>query len=159
MESVVRAIVIYLGVLLFVRFSGRRTLAELTTFDFILLLIISEATQQGLLGEDFSLTNALVLIASLILIDIVISLITKKWRGVDKWIEGVPMVIVDNGKLLKDRLTLARVDETDILEAARRLRGLENMSQIKYAVLEKSGGITIIPFRESNQPADAPSKS
>ena len=49
----------------------------------------------------------------------------------------------------------ARIDESDILEAARRLRGLENMSQIKYAVLEKSGGITIIPFAENDRPAGA----
>jgi len=146
MEAVIRAFIIYAGVYLFVRLSGRRTLAELTTFDFILLLIISEATQQGMLGMDYSLTNALVVIVSLILLDVLLSEVRQKWNAVDKWFEGVPMVLVDNGKLLKDRLSRARVDENDILEAARRLRGLENMDQIKYAVLEKSGGITIIPF-------------
>lgn len=57
------------------------------------------------------------------------------------------------------RRTLARVDESDILEAARRLRGLENMSQIKYAVLEKSGGITIIPYTEIDRPQNQPTAS
>lgn len=149
MEAVVRALVIYIGVLLFIRLSGRRTLSELTTFDFVLLLIIGETTQQALLGEDFSLTHAIVLIVSLVLIDIVLSLIRQKWSRADKWFEGVPMVLVDNGELLHDRLQRGRVDESDILEAARRLRGLENMGQIKYAVLEKSGDITIIPVPDA----------
>jgi len=109
-----------------------------------------------MLGEDFSLTNAIVVIVTLIFIDVIFSLICERWRTVDKWVEGVPMVIVDNGKLLKDRLAMSRVDETDILEAARRLRGLENMSQIKYAVLEKSGGITIIPYAETDRPPAQP---
>jgi len=151
MEAVVRALVVYAGVFLFIRLSGRRTLSELTTFDFVLLLIVGEATGQALLGEDFSLTHAIVLIVSLVLIDVVLSLVRQKWNRVDKWFEGVPMVLVDNGKLLQDRLQRGRVDESDILEAARRLRGLENMSQIRYAVLEKSGDITIIPFPEAQR--------
>jgi uncharacterized membrane protein YcaP (DUF421 family) len=146
MEPVIRAVTIYVAVMVFIRFSGRRTLAELTVFDFVLLLIISEATQQGMIRDDYSLTNAIVVIVSLILIDIILSLIRQKWNVVDRWFEGVPMVLINDGKLLKDRLDRSRVDENDILEAARRLRGLENMSQIRYAVLEKDGSITIIPF-------------
>jgi uncharacterized membrane protein YcaP (DUF421 family) len=57
----------------------------------------------------------------------------------------VPLVIVENGKLLKDRMEKARVDEADILEKARELQGLERLDQIKYAVVERSGGISIIP--------------
>ena len=121
-------------------------MAELTVFDFVLLLIISEATQQGMIRDDFSMTNAIVVILSLILTDVILSLVRQKWHAADRWFEGVPMVLIDGGKLLKDRLDRARVDEDDILEAARRLQGLENMSQIKYAVLEKDGSISIIPF-------------
>ena len=146
MEPVIRAALIYLAVMIFIRLSGRRTLAELTVFDFVLLLIISEATQQGMIRDDYSLTNAIVVIVSLILIDIILSLVRQRWNAIDRWFEGVPMVLIDDGRLLKDRLDRSRVDENDILEAARRLRGLENMSQIRYAVLEKDGNITIIPF-------------
>lgn len=151
MEPVIRAVVIYLVVLIFIRLSGRRTMAELTVFDFVLLLIISEATQQGMIRDDFSMTNAVVVILSLILADVILSLVRQKWHAVDRWFEGVPMVLIDDGKLLKDRLDRSRVDENDILEAARRLRGLENMSQIKYAVLEKDGNISIIPFALTEQ--------
>jgi len=151
MDVAIRALIIYIAVFLFIRLSGRRTLAELTVFDFVLLLIISEATQEAMVGDDFSITNAIVVIVSLILADIVLSLIRQKWHAVDRWFEGVPMVLVDDGKLLSDRLDRARLDEDDILEAARRLRGLENMRQIKYAVLEKSGDITVIPYTEAQR--------
>ena len=63
----------------------------------------------------------------------------------DRAIEGLPLVIVDNGILLTDRIKRERLDESEILAAARELHGLERMDDIKYAVLERSGGITIIP--------------
>lgn len=67
----------------------------------------------------------------------------------EKLVEGVPLVIVENGKPLKERMHKARVDESHILVAARTLQGLERMDQIKYAVLERSGGISIIPKQRS----------
>ena len=75
MDAVLRAIAVYLVLLLLFRVAGRRTLAEITTFDFVLLLIIGEATQQALLGEDFSVTNAVIVIATLLFIDV-----RRKWK-------------------------------------------------------------------------------
>ena len=66
MESVLRAAIVYVFLLVLFRLAGKRTLSDVTTFDFVLLLIISEATQQALLGEDFSLTNAFLVITTLI---------------------------------------------------------------------------------------------
>ncbi|GMU24429.1 MAG: hypothetical protein AMXMBFR13_45030 [Phycisphaerae bacterium] len=148
MDAVIRGVSIYVFLLLIFRVAGRRTLAEMTSFDFVLLLIISEATQQSLLGDDFSITNGMLLIFTLIGVDIGLSLV-KSWAPrVEKWIDGVPTVLIDNGKLLKDRMAHARVDEEDILTDARRLQGIERLDQIKYAVLERSGGISIIPRKK-----------
>jgi uncharacterized membrane protein YcaP (DUF421 family) len=145
MDAVLRAAAIYLVLLLVFRVSGRRTLAELTTFDFVLLLIIGEATQQALLGEDFSLTKAVLVIVTLLTIELVLSILKERVPLLDKLLDGVPMVVVDHGRPLRDRMRKARIDEADILEAARRLQGIERLDQIKYAVLEVSGGITVIP--------------
>jgi uncharacterized membrane protein YcaP (DUF421 family) len=147
MDSVLRGVIIYFAVWLFVRLSGRRTLAELTTFDFVLLLIIAEATQQGLLGDDFSVTNGMLVVLTLITINIALTLLQRSWPPIGKLFNGVPMVIVEEGRPLRELMERARVEEEDVLEAARRLQGLERMDQIKYAVLEKSGGISIIPRR------------
>ena len=145
MDAILRAIAIYAFLLLLFRISGRRTLSQITTFDFVLLLIIGEATQQALLGDDISVTNALLVIAALIGVDIGLSLVKERFPSLGKAIEGVPMIIVENGHLLRDRMRRARVDENDILESARQLQGLERLDQIKYAVLEVSGTISIIP--------------
>ena len=145
MDSVLRAAAIYAFLLLVFRLAGKRSLAQITTFDFVLLLVIGEATQQALLGDDFSLTNAFVVILTLLGIDIALSLLKQRSPLMDKWLDDIPLVLVDDGKPLRDRMEKARVDESDILSAARELQGLERMDQIKYAVLERSGGISIIP--------------
>ncbi|WP_028239381.1 DUF421 domain-containing protein [Stutzerimonas azotifigens] len=147
MDSVLRAAAVYFAVLLVLRFAGRRTLSEITTFDFVLLLIIGEATQQALLGDDFSVTNAVVVIVSLIAFDIALSLLKRRSTRLAKFIDGEPMIIVEHGRVLQRRLDKARVGEEDILEAARNTQGLERLDQIKFAILEKDGKISIIPER------------
>jgi uncharacterized membrane protein YcaP (DUF421 family) len=144
-DSVLRAAAIYLVLLVLFRVAGRRTLSEMTSFDFVLLLVIGEATQQALLGEDFSLIHAVLVIVTLIMLDVLISWVTQRSRIAGKLVEGVPMVIVADGKPLHDRMRKARIELADVLEAARHTQGLERMDQIKYAVVETSGGITIIP--------------
>lgn len=149
MESVVRVVVMYVFLLLVFRIAGRRTLSQMTTFDFVLLLVISEQTQQAMVANDPSLTNAFLMILTLVGLDIALSLIKQRSPQIEKWLDGMSTIIVENGCPLKDRMEKARIDEYDILTAARHLQGLERMDQIKYAVLERSGGITIIPKDKS----------
>jgi uncharacterized membrane protein YcaP (DUF421 family) len=149
MDSVLRAAAIYLVLLVLFRIAGKRTLSDVTTFDFVLLLIVSEATQQALLGEDFSLINAFLVIITLIGIDIAFSLWVQRWPWLSKWMEGVPLVIVEHGQPLRDRMRRSRVSEDEVLTAARERQGLARMDQIQYAVLERSGGISIIPKQQS----------
>ncbi len=148
MDAVFRAVFIYVFLLVIFRIAGERTLASLTTFDFVLLLIIAEATQQGLIGDDFSVIKAVLLISTLVALDIGLSLLKERWSGLDKALEGVPLVIVEDGRVLEDRMRRARVDVDDVLQAARERQGLESMEQIKYAVLERTGEISIVPRRE-----------
>lgn len=146
MDALARGIAVYLFLLVLFRISGKRSLGNVTTFDFVLLLIIAETTQQALLGNDFSVTNAFLLILTLMGLDIGASVLRRRWRSLDKWIEGLPVVIVDHGRLLEDRMHRERVDRQDVLAAARERQGLERLEQVKYAVLERDGEISIIPF-------------
>ena len=145
MDSVLRAATIYIALMIIMRVAGKRSLAQITTFDFVLLLIIGEATQQALLGQDFSMTNAIIVIVTLVMMDIGLSFIKRRSKTIDKVLDDVPLVIVEDGVALKDRMDKARVDEDDVLSAARHLQGLERLDQIRYAVLERSGGISIVP--------------
>jgi uncharacterized membrane protein YcaP (DUF421 family) len=146
MESLIRGAAVYGLLLVVFRLTGKRSLGQMTTFDFILLLIISESIQNSMVGEGYSLMNGLMLVLTLVGIDIALSLIKLRMPWTEKWLEGVPVVIVEHGRPLHDRMRKSRVDENDVLTAARKLHGLERMDQIKYAVLERSGDISIIPW-------------
>lgn len=145
MDSVLRAVIIYLFLLVLFRATGKRTLAQATPFDLILVLIISEAVQNGMVGKDYSLTNAVLIVTTLLATDIAVSFMARRFKPVDRWIENIPLILLEDGLVITERLAKSRVDEADIMEAARQLRGLERMDQIKYAILERNGDISIIP--------------
>ncbi|VFT47671.1 membrane protein [Pseudomonas aeruginosa] len=115
MDSVLRAAALYLVLLVLFRIAGRRSLTDITTFDLLLLMIIGEATQQALLGDDFSLVNAVLVIVTLIVIDVGLSLLKLRHPKLDTLIEGSPTLIVEYGRPLHARLAEARLREEDIL--------------------------------------------
>lgn len=145
MDAVVRGVAVYFMVWALFRVAGKRTLSEATPFDFVLLLIIAETTQQAMLGEDFSVTNAFLLVTTLVGVDIVLSFLKQRFPRLERVVDGQPVILVQDGRPIDEQMRKARLDRADVLEAARRLQGLERMEQIKYAVLESSGGISIVP--------------
>jgi uncharacterized membrane protein YcaP (DUF421 family) len=147
-ESVLRGVAVYGLLLVIFRVTGKRSLGQITTFDFILLLIISEAIQNGMVGNSYSVTNALVLIVTLVVIDLGLSVVKTRVPVLERWLEGTPLVIVEDGRALQDRLERSGVDVSDVLRAARSTQGLERLDQIKYAVLERNGDISIIPRKD-----------
>ena len=145
MDSVVRGLAIYFVLLLLFRLVGKRALAQITTFDFVLLLIISEATQQALLGEDFSVINAALVIATLIGTDRLFDYVSWRFPLFERLTDSTPVILVDDGRVLDDVLAKEHVSKDQILESARKTQGLERMDQIKWAIQETSGGISIVP--------------
>jgi uncharacterized membrane protein YcaP (DUF421 family) len=119
-------------------------MSETTPFDMILLLIVSETVQEALIDDDHSFTNSIILILTLVMADVGISFL-KRINKIERVIEGTAVIVVEDGKPMKEIMSRVRIDEGDIMESARKSQGLERMEQIKYAVLEKSGTITIIP--------------
>jgi hypothetical protein len=101
MDAVLRATVVYFFLLLVFRIAGRRMLSETTTFDLVLLLIVAEATQQVLLGNDSSVTNAFLVIITLIGMEIALTALKQRSAGIAKWIDGVPSIIIEDGRPLK----------------------------------------------------------
>ena len=145
MDTVLRSAGVYLVLMIIFRISGKRTLSQITTFDFILLLIISEATQQALVGNDLSIINAVVVVASLVVMDITFSRMEGRWPIFGRVVSGLPVVVVENGRLLEERAKHEGVTLSDILAAGRENHGLERLEQFKYAILERHGGISVVP--------------
>ena len=145
MDAILRSATIYLALVFLFRLAGKRTLARVTTFDFVLLLIISEATQQALVGSDLSVTNALLVILTLIGLDQLLSAWKQRSPRIAKLIEGTPLVLVEAGRMHEDRMEREGVDLAEILHAAREQHGLRRLDEVEHAVLEQSGGISIVP--------------
>lgn len=158
MDSVIKATVVFFALWAIFRVSGRRTLGEMTAFDFVLILIIGGSTQRAMTGQDYSLTNALLLVATFVTLDVALSIAELRWPAFRRILNAMPMIVVENGTVLRRRIRSARVTEDNILEAARRLHGLERIDQIKFAILEATGVITIVPAVQAGriEPAAAP---
>lgn len=148
MDSVIRALVVYFFLLILFRISGKRTLAQTTNFELVLLLIISETTQQAMVDSDHSILNGFLLITTLVGTSIILSVLKRKFPILERWFDGLPLVLIKDGKVLQERMKKNRVDKEDILSAARELHGLERLEQIKHAVLERGGQISIIPVEK-----------
>ena len=149
MESIIKAVVVYVGLLVLFRLSGKRTLAEVSPFGLVLLLIISEAVQQALIDSDNSMTNGFLLVTTLVALNVVMSEVKLRWRRAERVLDSTPLLIVENGKPIPEHMRKERVDVDDVLDAAREVHGIESLEEIRYAVLERNGKISIIPASEA----------
>ncbi len=145
MDAVLRALVVYFVLLIIFRIAGNRTLAQMTSFDLILLLIISETIQQALVGSDQSITHAFVLVLTLVGAAVLLSLLKQKSRTLERLLEGAPVIVIEKGQVHQARMDKMRVDAADIMESARQQEGLRRLDEIDYAVVERNGEITVIP--------------
>jgi len=145
MDAVLRAVAIYLVLMLIFRLTGKRTIAQLTPFDFVIILIVGGATQQALLGENFSVTYAALVIATLVLLERLADLLSSRFPLLKRMTESVPVVLVEDGRSLPDVMKREQITTEDVMSSARLNQGLERMDQIRWAVLETSGGISIVP--------------
>src|SRR3954449_1140236 len=145
MEPVLRAVGCYLLLLIVVRLSGKRGLAQITIFDLILLLLISQTVGQALIGSDSSLTTAAVITVTLVVINRVNDAAAHRWADMSHVLEDAPLVLIEDGHVHEDRMEHMKIRIDDVLERARMDEGLERLEQIKHATLERGGSISIIP--------------
>lgn len=149
---VVRALVIYLMVMLLVRISGKRAVGQFTPFDLVLLILIGNAVQNGLNGGDNSMTGAAILAVCLIALNYLAAWLSSRSPAARRLIEGVPTVLAKDGHVLHDVLRRELVSKADFHEAMRQA-GCLDVSQIRLATLETGGHITLV-MNESGKPAD-----
>lgn len=150
MDPVLRTLAVYAVLLVVFRLAGKRSMAQLTTFDLLLLLVVSEATQQALLGEDFSLTGATLVIVTLVAVERTADFLRWRFGWFARATQGRPVVLVAGGKVLAEPMARNHVTESEILAAARSSQGISDKAQIDYAILEESGTISILPRSRSD---------
>lgn len=145
MESVIRGVVVYAFLFLVFRIAGKRTLAQTSPFELVLLLIISETTQQAMVDSDHSVTNAFLLIMTLVGMSILLSIIKHRSKAASRWLEGLPIRVVRDGKWDQEAADKERVDESEVLAAGRMTQGLGRMEEVRHAVIENDGKISVLP--------------
>ena len=146
MESVLRGVVLYIAVLLVMRIAGRRTIGQAQPFEFVFILLIAETTQQAMASDDYSITNSIILLATLVSIDLLLSTAKRKLPALDRWLEGRPTVLIAEGVPDREALRHSGVELEDILAAARKSRGRCSLTEIDHAILEVDGSISVIEY-------------
>lgn len=144
MDLVFRAIVLFGGVLLLLRIVGRRELATMEPIDFILLVVLGDAIQQGLTQDDYSVTGALIVIFTIGVLQVSLAYLSFRSRRMRTVMEGEPLVLIENGNVLDRNLRRARIAREELAEEAR-LSQVVSLSDVAWAVLETSGKVSIIP--------------
>lgn len=145
MDAVIRPLFMYFFLLFVFSMAGKRSMAEMDTFDMVTLLIISEATQNALVGQNYSMSYSLLVIITLVACTVFMAWLKARKPRMEQVLQGGPVILVENGRFFRDRMKAAFVDEQDILSTARREQAIERLDQIKFAILETSGQISIIP--------------
>lgn len=144
METVIRVVIIYVFVFAGLRVMGKREFGELRPMELITLLLIPEILTQGLLREDFSLTNGVIGVSTLFVLVYATSMLTHLSSRFESTIEGRPTVLAHHGKLIPENLNRERVSPEEIYSQLR-MNGLERIEQVRWAVLEGDGKISIVP--------------
>ena len=144
MDLVFRALVLFGGVYILLRVIGRRELAQMEPIDFILLIVLGDAIQQGLTQDDYSVTGALIVIFTIAAIQVTLGVLTFRSKNVRRVLEGEPVILVEDGRIIERNMRRARIAEEELAEEAR-LSQLASLRDVAWAVLETSGKISIIP--------------
>ena len=149
MDSVIRVVVVYLFVLFALRLLGKREFGDLSPMEFVMLMLIPDIVTQGILKEDFSLTNALVAVSTIMLLVVLTSMLTHVNRRAELAVNPRATVLLFDGNLFASSLDKERVSPDEILQVAHE-SGLETLDQVKWAILQSDGKIAIVP-KESAQ--------
>ena len=143
MDIVVRAVVLYLFMLFVMRVIGRRELSSLSAVDLVLLIVLGDAIQQGLTQDDYSVTGAVIAIATIAAMQVLVSYVSFRSRRVRKVLEGHPIVVIQDGKLLDQNLRRQRMTPDELAEEMR-IQQIANFEEVQWGILESNGSVSFV---------------
>ncbi len=141
---VIRTVVVYLAILMGLRLMGKRELGQMTAFDLVVILLIANAVQNAMVGPDTSLVGGLLSAFVILGVNWIVARVrlkSRRWQGL---VEGTPTVLIENGQLIAPHLQREGLDQAEV-EMAMREHGVAALSEVKLAVLETDGSISIVP--------------
>ena len=144
-----RTLAVYIVILLMLRFAGKREVGQMTPFDFVLLLLLSNSVQNAMTGGDNSLNGGIIAALVLIVMNYLVNYFAWKNRKVRKLIEGVPTILIYKGKVIEDNMNSERITNDQLHEAMRE-HAIVEVEKVGLAVLEVDGSISCLKYDELN---------
>jgi len=143
MDIVLRAIVLYAFVVFVMRVIGRRELSSMTPFDLVLLIVLGDAIQQGLTQDDYSVTGAILAVATIATLQVFTSYVSYRSKKARTVLEGEPIVLIDHGQIVERNLKRERMTEDEVAEEMRQQQ-IASLDDVDWAIIEANGAISFI---------------
>jgi uncharacterized membrane protein YcaP (DUF421 family) len=143
MDIVLRAVVLYVFIVFVMRVIGRRELSSMTPFDLVLLIILGDAIQQGLTQDDYSVTGAILAVATIATLQVFTSYLSYRSKKARTVLEGDPIVLVDHGRIVQGNLKRERMTEDEVAEEMRQQQ-IPSLDEVEWAIIEANGSISFI---------------
>ena len=143
MELIARATFLFLFLWLLTRALGKRELAEMSAFELLLLVTVGDLIQQGVTQEDFSTTGAVLAVSTIAVWITIFSWVSYRWKGAQRLVEGMPVLVVKDGEPITDALQIERVSLDELMESARQ-QGIKDLAEVEVGILEPDGRFSFL---------------
>lgn len=147
MDIILRASVMFFIMYSLLRLLGKRELSQVTPFELVLLIVMGDLVQQGITHNDLSMTGAALAIATIAFWALALSWITYISPRAERWLEGVPRVLIKDGELIAANMRRDRITRAEV-EIEMRLAGIARIAEVAWAILEPNGKISFIARKE-----------
>ena len=143
-ELIGRGLLIYFFLILLLRATGKRQIGQMSPFDLVLLMVLSNAVQNSMVGGDNSVSAVLILAVTLVAANWIVGKVTTSSRTMEQLIEGSPQVLFHNGKIYEKILSEDQITRQELIAAVHKA-GYNDLNEVRTAILENDGSISIIP--------------
>ena|SRR5438874_13479965 len=143
MDIALRALFLYAFVVFVMRVIGRRELSSLSAVDLVLLIVLGDAIQQGLTQDDYSVTGAVIAVSTIAAVQVGSSYLSFRSKRARKVIEGEPIVVIRDGKLIEGNLKRERLTDDEVAEEMR-VQQIGTFDEVQWAILETNGQISFV---------------
>jgi uncharacterized membrane protein YcaP (DUF421 family) len=144
LSIVARTLIVYLVLLAGLRLAGKRELGQMTPFDLVVILLIANAVQNAMVGPDTSVTGGLIAAGVLVSVNYGVALARERLPWLRRAVEGTPTLLINDGKFVPEHLRREGLEEDEVLMAIRE-HGVSDVKDVRMAVLETDGSISIVP--------------
>lgn len=143
MQIILRSVALFLFVWVVIRVAGRKELSQLTSFELVIVIVLGDLIQQGVTGDDRSVVGAMLAVATFTLMTLALSYASYRFRATRPFLEGTPVVILRDGRLIDEVLRLERLSADEVREAARS-KGIARLSEVAVGILEADGQFSFL---------------